>query len=204
MAQTLDQPQGRTPSPPTLGQTAIVEAAFLVIGVVITLLIARRPLSSLLFVRVDPLTELGLGLVVGISLSVVTASVILSSPIRTRVPPFLDNFSGIEPTLLSFVTLGLLAGLGEETLFRATLQPLLGIVLASLLFTLAHAPIAQFEKPTAGKLGYALFAFGMGLVLGVLYGQAGIVAAVVAHASFDTTFYLMIRPLVPSWTERRA
>jgi membrane protease YdiL (CAAX protease family) len=191
----------QTSSPPTLGQTAVVEAAFGVIAVFITLVIAHKPLSSLLFLRLDPLAELSLGLVMGVVLSVLAASVILRTSIRTSIVPFLDNFSGIEPTLLSFTILGLLAGLGEETLFRATLQPLLGIVVASLLFTLAHAPIAHFEKPSVGKFGYAVFAFAMGLVLGLLYGQAGIVAAIAAHSSFDTTFYVMIRPIVPRWVD---
>jgi membrane protease YdiL (CAAX protease family) len=199
MTRTIDNPQVQPSSPPTLAQTAVVEGVFLAIAVVITLFLARQPLSALLYLRLDPLAELGLGLVVGVGLALTTGLVILKTSIRARIAPFLDNFSGIEPSFLNFVILGLLAGVGEETLFRATLQPLIGIVLASLLFTLAHAPIAHFEKPTVPKFGYALFAFGMGLVLGLLYGQAGIVAAVVAHASFDTTLYLMIRPLMLRW-----
>ena len=76
---------------------------------------------------------------------------------------------------------------------------MLGIVVASLLFCLAHSVIADFRHPTPGKFGYAALAFGMGMVLGLLYERFGIAASMAAHAAFDMAALLIIRPLLPTF-----
>ncbi|MEM1303253.1 MAG: CPBP family intramembrane glutamic endopeptidase [Planctomycetota bacterium] len=76
------------------------------------------------------------------------------------------------------------AGIGEELLFRGALQPLLvnwlgppaGVLLASLLFGLAH-PISRL---------YVALAAGLGLYLGCLALFTGeLVSAMVAHSLYD-------------------
>jgi membrane protease YdiL (CAAX protease family) len=58
--------------------------------------------------------------------------------------------------------LGLVSGLCEEMLFRGALQPMLGLLPASILFALAHM---------VG--GWWIFALAMGLALGLLYQWSG-------------------------------
>jgi uncharacterized protein len=136
--------------PPTLSQSAVVEAAFVVIALAI-IAVSGRPLpEALLVLHLAPIVEIGLGLVLGVALASLAAVAILNSSLRARVRPFLRNFSGVRPTVANLIVLGMLAGVGEETLFRSALQPLIGIFLASLLFTLAHAPIAQLQRPSLG------------------------------------------------------
>jgi membrane protease YdiL (CAAX protease family) len=72
--------------------------------------------------------------------------------------------------------LALLSGVAEEAFFRGALQPHTGVVVASLLFGLAHfIPRREFLPWTA-------FSVAAGLLLGVLFEQTGnLVAPVVTH-----------------------
>ena len=94
--------------------------------------------------------------------------------------------------------LSLAAAVGEETLFRAAIQPLAGIAVASVLFMLAHSVIADFGHPTPGKLAYAVLAIGIGLVLGLRYERLGITASMGAHFAFDLAALILVRPLLPA------
>jgi membrane protease YdiL (CAAX protease family) len=88
-------------------------------------------------------------------------------------------------TLADLALISLLAGLGEEMLFRGVLQPLFGrwlgtwpgVVLASLLFGLFH-PVSP---------AYVLLASLMGVYFGwlVLVCEGNLLVVVLAHALYD-------------------
>jgi membrane protease YdiL (CAAX protease family) len=87
-------------------------------------------------------------------------------------------------SVLQFAMVAALAGVGEELLFRGVIQtklgdwttPLIGLMLASLLFGLAHALSAM----------YFLFAIVVGAFLGWLAFQYhDLVAPMVAHGLYD-------------------
>jgi membrane protease YdiL (CAAX protease family) len=87
-------------------------------------------------------------------------------------------------TLLDLLVISLLAGLGEELLFRGLLQDLFAehletwaaVLLAGVLFGLLH-PITPV---------YAVLASFMGIYLGFVYLAAGnLLAAIVAHGFYD-------------------
>lgn len=88
---------------------------------------------------------------------------------ETFISPFLSPWGAI--------TVGLAAGIGEEMLFRGALQPRFGIVLTTLLFTLAHA---QYSVSPA-LIG--LFVVGYGL--GVVRNRINTTAAILVHAGFN-------------------
>jgi hypothetical protein len=72
------------------------------------------------------------------------------------------------------------SGIAEEALFRGALQPLLGLVGASLLFGIAHL------APRRALLPWTGFAVLAGFGLGALYDWTGnLVAPVVAHAALN-------------------
>ncbi len=74
------------------------------------------------------------------------------------------------------VVLALASGLGEEAFFRGALQPRVGLVLASLLFGLAHLAPRRDLAPWAG------FAALAGVLLGALFDYTGnLLAPVIAH-----------------------
>jgi membrane protease YdiL (CAAX protease family) len=80
------------------------------------------------------------------------------------------------------VALGLSAGTGEEMLLRGAIQPRYGLVFTSLLFALLH---------TQYGLTYVLVGlFAVGMILGILRNRYGTMAAIIAHALFNTLVVL--------------
>ena len=150
----------------------------------------------------DWLRQPGRGLLWGIVATVppliclVIVRAIPWKPLR-RVGEFLNGVLGpalAQCTLFELAVVALLAGLGEELLFRGALQPVLGLPLASVLFALAH-----FITPT-----YALLTGLMGLYLGWLAEASGTLWTPIAtHALYDfIAFLVVIRDVRRSTADR--
>ncbi|MGE3313859.1 MAG: lysostaphin resistance A-like protein [Planctomycetaceae bacterium] len=116
-------------------------------------------------------------------------------PPLERIQKLLVEFLG--PSLeacrpLDLIFLAVLAGVGEELLFRGVLQPLFerfgpaaGLIGSNIVFGLAHA-----ITPT-----YALLAGAIGLYLGVLLDASGsrnLMAPIVTHALYDYLAFLVV------------
>ena len=106
-------------------------------------------------------------------------------------------------TLLDLAGISVLAGLGEEMLFRGVLQnafwdwtgsPWLGLLIASVLFGLAHSV----------TLAYAVFATAMGAYLGWLWQASGnLLLVAVAHGLYDfVALVVVVRGPAPSGGSR--
>jgi uncharacterized protein len=91
---------------------------------------------------------------------------------------------------------GLLAGLGAEILFRAALQPLIGIWAGAALFALAEALSGNFGLFSGGRLANSLMALGLGLACGALFQAFGLGAALIAHAVFRVVFLALAGPVL--------
>jgi uncharacterized protein len=86
-------------------------------------------------------------------------------------------FGQLHP--LGAVAIGLAAGVGEEWLFRGVLQPLLGVVLSSVVFGLAHVGGVRM-------LPFGVWATAMGFIMGTLASlTGGLIAPMVAHGVYD-------------------
>jgi uncharacterized protein len=181
---------------PTLAQSAIVELSFGVIGLAVVFVTGRSFVEAFR-VAINPAAAVVVGIVIGAILGGTFGFAVTRPMFADRVRPFLQRFTSAAPTPLNFAVIGLAAALGEETLFRVAIQPVAGILVAAVLFTLAHSFIADFRHPTPGKAAYAALALGMGLLLGALYDQLGIAASMGAHFAFDTATLILIRPLLP-------
>lgn len=88
------------------------------------------------------------------------------------IGPLLGSIPGI-------LTLGLAAGIGEETLFRGALQPRFGLLFTSLLFALLHS---QY-----GITISTLAVFIVGLILGLVRNRFNTSTCVIAHAAYNIT-----------------
>jgi membrane protease YdiL (CAAX protease family) len=77
------------------------------------------------------------------------------------------------------VLIGVMAGIGEEWLFRGVLLPAMGWVLSSVVFGIAHIG-------GRSMLAFGVWASGMGFVLGGLaLLTGGLTAPMVAHGVYD-------------------
>lgn len=84
------------------------------------------------------------------------------------------------------IQISLIAGLTEEFLFRAAIQPLIGIWLTSLIFIALHGYI-RFK--TVNYLLFTIFTFTLSMMLGYLYIFFGLISAIIAHTIYD---YLLL------------
>ena len=79
----------------------------------------------------------------------------------------------------SIVVIGVMAGVGEEWLFRGVLLPAVGLGLSSIVFGVAHIG-------GRSMIAFGVWASGMGFVLGGLaLLTGGLTAPVVAHGVYD-------------------
>jgi membrane protease YdiL (CAAX protease family) len=77
------------------------------------------------------------------------------------------------------IAIGAAAGIGEEWLFRGIVQPLVGLIAASVLFGVAHVGGVRM-------LPFGVWATGMGLIMGTLtIVTGGLTAPIVAHGVYD-------------------
>ena len=75
------------------------------------------------------------------------------------------------------VVLAVLSSAGEELLFRSLLQPWMGLLPQALLFGVVH------QLPGPSRWVWAAWAFGVGLVLGILFqGTGSLLGPLAAHA----------------------
>lgn len=89
-----------------------------------------------------------------------------------------ENLFGGLATVGGAIALGLSAGISEELLFRGAVQPRLGLLLTTILFTIGHL---QYGLTLA-----TLQVFVIGLVFGLMRKRTkGIVVCMVSHATYN-------------------
>ena len=166
-------------------------AFFLLLSWVITVFFRGQSFFSL-FTSGKSLTEqILLGLLLGVELAIYVALIVGKTRAFARFRNFLRGmFSRVRPSGLDMALVSLGAGLSEEVFFRATLQPMLGVWFTSLLFVLAHLGVGRFNR---AKIAFGAFIFSMSVLFGFTYEQVGLVAAIVAHASYNLVFLYMVR-----------
>jgi membrane protease YdiL (CAAX protease family) len=80
------------------------------------------------------------------------------------------------------ISVSAVAGITEEFLFRAAIQPIIGIWLTSLIFVGVHGYI---KITTVPKFLFTLFTFLLSMMLGYLYMAFGLYSAMLAHFVYD-------------------
>jgi len=76
------------------------------------------------------------------------------------------------------------AGFGEELVFRGVLQPRLGILLPALMFTAVHALQYNFDA--------LLQVFFLGIVFGVIRRRTNTTTSAIIHGGYDFVLLLMM------------
>lgn len=120
---------------------------------------------------------MGLGLIVIVFEGVLdTAGIATDADVQRLSEQLLGP---LVKTPFGIITLGLAAGLGEETLFRGALQPRFGLIFASVLFALLHS--------TYGLTLATAIVFGVGLTLGLVRQRTNTTTCIIVHALYNMT-----------------
>lgn len=120
---------------------------------------------------------LGLALALGVILSTrwLVERVAWARRLREDLRPLLHGATGAQ-----LFALAVFSGVAEEWLFRGALQPLVGLVPATIVFGLAHL------GPGRRFVAWALWAAAVGLALGAIFEATGSLAgAVLAHVAIN-------------------
>ena len=151
--------------------------------------VRRTPRETLARLGYGPISLKHLGIValfVGAAFALSLAADYLFSQLQPdlydevgRVSRALFDPRGLGPVsaVLFALLIGLGAGLGEETLFRGAVQPVLGILPTSILFASMHV-----QYGPSLLLGYILL---LSIGLGLLRRYINTTASFVAHASYN-------------------
>ena len=184
------QPQARPPI--RLTAQVLTCVGFSLIALLIIFVAQREPLS----VFRGPMT-LGEQLLAGLGLSALAA---VASYVSFRLTAKSEatantvkaygrlDLSGLNPVWIS-----LAAAIGEELLFRAALQPLLGVWGTSVIFLLTHTPVYQFRRLNLATLVQAAGVFGASVALGFIYQYVGLLAAMMVHTALDVIGLYVVR-----------
>lgn len=151
------------------------------------------PLARVLLAGMPWQDQLPLGAALGLAVGVVSAATTLRRPSAEAVRRTSDSYARLDLSGWNPVWISLGAGISEELLFRAALQPLLGIWGASLLFLLAHARAYDFRRIDRAALLQAGGVFGMGLMFGLAFEHIGLLAVMVAHSVIDIVGLYLVR-----------
>lgn len=141
----------------------------------------------------DPLVGVGLGLGAAVLFAMLNYGVLRLAPPVAPVRAIRGLYAEtLRPVFASasavdVVAVSLAAGLGEELLFRGAVQAELGLVVASLLFGLAH--IGGRDSWVFG-VWVAMMGFGLG---GLAHVGGGLLAPIVAHVVYDAAAIEYIR-----------
>ena len=92
-------------------------------------------------------------------------------------------FESLSDSFFPGLLFALFAAAGEEVLYRGALQPVFGIALTSLFFTLIHV---QYAFTPA-----ALIVFGLSLAFAWLRARFSSTSAIIAHASYNGLPFLL-------------
>lgn len=103
---------------------------------------------------------------------------------------FEDLLEDLNPSLASIVFYAFSASVGEEILFRAGIQGLIGIWPAALLFVILHGYIVPKNIPL---LFYNVFLVVVSAGFGYLFKFFGLGSAVVAHFVYDVAMFCVLK-----------
>jgi membrane protease YdiL (CAAX protease family) len=186
--------QATGPSRITLRNVLIAGVSQAIIGVVIIHFTRPLALATIAHAAVPTLQGAAVGLAVGVGTSLLQIAGIAGWRAWRR---FLAQATGRTPlSTAHIVAIGVVAGITEELLFRAAIQPLAGITVTSLIFAAVHWNYAALRGGREGiLLSMLAFAtiFAISVVLGLLYQSYGLGAAMVAHAVYDVIVLLAYR-----------
>lgn len=134
--------------------------------------------------------QLLIGVFYGTFSSLLAVALIKSKQfVNTRL--FFENFvHQIKPSFLSILFYSICAGIGEEILFRAGVQPIIGLWPAAIVFVLLHGYINPYN---INLTLYGIFLVAIAAGFGYLFKFFGLISSVVAHIVYDVSMFSLLK-----------
>lgn len=160
------------------------------VGVLLITYLQKRDVQIVFEGRKTLFLQITAGLFFG-SLSSLLAVALLNGKFFKSVRHFFENLmQDINPTLYNIVFFSLCASVGEEILFRAGIQPLIGIWPAAIVFVLLHGYI----NPANLHLSvYGVFLVIICAGFGYLFKFFGLTSSVIAHFIYDVSMFSVLK-----------
>jgi membrane protease YdiL (CAAX protease family) len=109
--------------------------------------------------------------------------------IKKIIKEIITNFN---LNIFDIFIISAMAGFCEEILFRGVLQPMLGIWLTSFIFILLHG----YFNPVNWRISvFGILMFWLSMILGFIYVNLGLSAAIIFHISYDFFAFLLFKNL---------
>jgi membrane protease YdiL (CAAX protease family) len=138
--------------------------------------------------RFNPIA-IGFGLMFGFVYAFI-ALLFMQAPVFDGLNSRMEHLIGeLKLSLFAGIFLSICAGLGEELLFRAALQPTLGIWMSSILFVAIHG----YLNPWNWRFSlYGLIILPFVVILSYGFDHFGLWFAVMAHFAYDAVLFTII------------
>lgn len=133
------------------------------------------------------------GAVLGLGMAAVSYAGYRAQAHKGHVQDMIDSYSRLDLRGMNPIWISLAAGISEEVLFRAALQPLLGLWLASAVFVLAHARAYRFWPLNRAACGKVLGLFAGSVFFGLVFAYLGLLTATLCHTIADAAALLTIQ-----------
>ena len=133
------------------------------------------------------LVQLAVGVVMGLLAGFAARFIISRDFMRSVRLKYARMFGNLDLSLSEVMFIAICAGFGEELLFRGVIQPLLGIVITSVLFVAIHG----YLNPKDWRVSvYGLFMSAVIFGFGLATDFFGIWSAIIAHTLVDVILLL--------------
>jgi membrane protease YdiL (CAAX protease family) len=159
-------------------------AIWLALGSFILYLSSDDPVLNTFHSSLPMWQELAFGIVGGLVFGVIARAVMRQKAMKNIMEdlPVIKIMRKAKLSFADLISISLVAGITEEWLFRAALQPLLGLWLSAVLFVAIHG---YFRFTSLAEVFFGAFMLVLSLGLGLLFEHAGLMAAMFAHATYD-------------------
>jgi len=166
---------------------------FSFIGILINFFfLGRKPID--LFAADYPFyTQIGIGLIYGLLTGLIALFAVRKGLGKELSQQLVNSFKHLKLTQRDTIFYSFCAGFGEEVLFRAGIQPWLGLWPTAIIFVAIHG----YLNPTSWSVfSYGLLMVLMSAGLGYLYQEIGLLSAIAGHFMYDVImFWYLIRKL---------
>jgi membrane protease YdiL (CAAX protease family) len=199
MTEPQPTPPSSTPAPQAPARAPIRLASQVLTCLVFCLVAApiiwfSRPHPIELFSRpAGPLTQLLVGQVLALIAAAASWLLFKLTARSTSSARTIDSYARLDLSGLNPLWISIAAAIGEEMLFRAALQPLLGVWIVSLLFLVTHVPVYRFRKLDGAALAQAASVFAGSVLLGFVFQYVGLLAAMLVHMWIDIVGLVIVR-----------